>query len=256
MHDDADDRRAVAARIRHDHVHGRARRRLVTSLVIVAVVAVAVAGVIWFQLQPHDDDSDIAAPSSATDEHGFLLEPAEPDADPVEVVLYEDFLCESCSVFHEQSGEFLAAQLEEGRITLEYRPVAFLLTASTDEYTQRATNAAVCVGDEAGADAYAVMHRLLMENQPEQGGPGLTDEQLIGFAAEAGAADAAECITDRAFGAWVEEALHASLEADVRVTPTVRVNGLNIVRTSDGEESMPGPDELQFAIETAAVREQ
>ncbi len=43
--------------------------------------------------------------------------------------------------------------------------------------------------------------------------------------------------------------MNAGLKADVTSTPTVRVGGLNVVRSDNGLESMPGPDEIQFAIE-------
>ena len=246
------DRQAMADRIRHEHLHGDPKRRLVGWVIALAVIAGAVALIaVILPLLPTPGDDEAPEPANATEDYGFLLAP-ETDAagEPIAVVLYEDFLCGSCRAFHDETGEFLTEQLEAGVISLEYRPIAFLLTASTDEYAQRAANAAVCVADEAGVEAYALMHDLLLEHQPEQGGAGLTDEQLTEFAAEAGATEAAECIEERTFEVWVGQALEASLAADVSVTPTVRVDGVNVVRLSDGQESIPGPEELEFAFDS------
>jgi len=41
-----------------------------------------------------------------------------------------------------------------GEIAIEYRPYSFLLQQSTNEYSQRAWNAAACVNDKGGAKAF------------------------------------------------------------------------------------------------------
>lgn len=220
--------------------------------VLVAVAGLGAAG--WYQTQS-DDTSDVAVPENATDDYGFTLTPEiaqgvdDVAGDPVEVKLFEDFLCPSCKAFHDRSGPFLREQVEDGTISLTYHPFAFLLEASTDEYAQRAANAAACVGDAAGALAYADMHDLLMENQPEEGTDGLSDERLAELAEAAGADDVADCLADRTFTPWVEEALEEGRDADVSTTPTVRIAGADIVKSVDGEESIPGPEELEVAID-------
>ena len=258
-------RQALAAKIQQKHVQGSGGRRFAAILVVIIIALAGLAALAWFQLQPDEASADARAPRHASESYGFVLTSqlaageAESDAtsdpaddDLIEVAVFEDFLCETCRIFHEDAGEFLNSQLESGVISIEYHPFAFLVSASTDEYSQRAANAAVCVADHAGVAAYVNMHGLLLENQPEQGGTGLTDEELIEFAAASGAEDSAECITDRTFEPWLAEALEAGLAADVQSTPTIRVNGMNVVRSQDGKESMPGPDELEYAIETVS----
>lgn len=253
--DRAEQRQAIAERIRHDHRKTSTRTRITGSLVVLLGVLACIALLIWLQVNGDDDTAEVTVPAHATDDYGFTLTPelvgSEPSEGTVPVSLYEDFLCPSCKVFHEESGPFLAEQVANGTITLTYHPFTFLLRNSTDEYTQRASNAAVCVGDQVGPVGYAKMHDLLLSNQPDQGGPGLSDEQLIAFAEEAGAEDIAECIEERTFTPWVEEALAAGQAAGVTVTPTVRINGMTVVRSDNGRESMPGPAELEFAIAAA-----
>ncbi|WP_170931424.1 thioredoxin domain-containing protein [Aeromicrobium sp. PE09-221] len=212
----------------------------------------------WLQLRgTADEQGDIAVPEHATDDYGFMLTPDlvtgtdTGDVPPVNVQVFEDFLCPSCKAFHEESGAFLAEQVASGTISLTYQPFTFLLEASTDEYAQRAANAAACVADDAGVVAYAAMHDLLLQHQPAEGGPGLSDDQLLDFATQAGADDIAACIEERTFAPWVERALEAGRAADVTTTPTVRIGGMDVVRSTDGAESIPGPEELQFAIEAA-----
>ena len=258
MTEGAAQRQALADRIRGDHARRSRRRRSIATVLIVLVVLAALATLGWLQLrQSGDEDGDIAVPEHASDDYGFTLTPelaggADPgDTVPVDVQVFEDFLCPSCTAVHAESGAYLAEQVAAGAISVTYQPFTFLLEASTDEYAQRAANAAVCVADDAGVVAYAAMHDLLLQNQPAEGGPGLTDEQLLGLAEQAGAGDIAECVEERTFAPWVERALEVGRAADVTTTPTVRINGMNIVRSVDGAESIPGPEELQFAIEAA-----
>lgn len=245
-------RQEIAERITQDHLRGtgRQRGRLMALVVIVAVVGAV--GLLW--LQSRDDGAGVVVPQYASDDYGFVLTPelvgAEGDATDA-VVLYEDFLCSSCKAFHEASGGYLADQVAAAAIALEYRPIAFLSNSAGDEYSQRAANAAVCVADAAGVEAYATMHDLLLVHQPPSDGPGLSDAELAEYAAEAGADDISACIEDRTFGPWLDEAFEASRAADVSETPTVRVNDQTVVRSDGGEESMPGTEELSAVIDGA-----
>lgn len=256
MHENATKRHEIAGTILGQQSRATRRNRLKLSIIIVVGVTTVLAVLIWLQMQREAElrAQEVIAPAGATQEYGFVLTPAlvngTEEADPpTSVTVFDDFLCESCKTFHEESGPVLLELVASGRITLTLQPFTFLVNQSTDEYSQRAANAAACVADSAGTLAYANMQDLLFAHQPEMGGPGLSDDELIEFAGEAGAADATECITERHFERWVAAATEAGLAAQVEHTPTVRVNGINIVRSVDGRESMPGPDEILAAIE-------
>ncbi|MBM9462531.1 thioredoxin domain-containing protein [Aeromicrobium sp. YIM 150415] len=256
MSDGNAQRQALADKIRQNHQRKARRRRSVATVLIVLIVVVALALLGWRQLRASEEDTGIAVPENATDDYGFTLTPELAGSEavgttPVDVQIFEDFLCPSCKAFHDESGPFLAEQVANGTVSITYHPFTFLLEASTDEYAQRAANAAVCVADDAGVAAYAAMHDLLLQNQPAEGGAGLSDDQLIAFATQAGAGDVTDCVADRTFTPWVERALEEGRAADVTTTPTVRIGGMNVVRSDNGTESIPGPEELQFAIEAA-----
>lgn len=271
-----DGRDLLPAKIRGDYQQQKKRRKIGTTLLVTIAALGCTAAFVWLRIAGAPNGTEIATPKNATADYGFTLTAedlagvaddtdgkddangrdddgaADSDADddaPITVAIYEDFLCNSCKVFHETSAEYLKQQVAARAITLTYHPFTFLLSQSTDEYAQRAANASACVADAADVGAYAKMHDLLMENQPKMGGPGLSDGELIDLAVEAGAPDVDECITERKFDEWVAAATEAGSKVQVTTTPTVRINDVNVVRSVDGVETMPGPDELQYAIE-------
>lgn len=254
----AGQRQELADSIRQKHRKETQRQRMVLSIFVTIGVLMSAASLIWIQLRANPTDPEVLSPQNVTEDYGFALTPEmvsdklSADATPTEIKVYEDFLCPTCKVFHDQSGEFLEEQLAAGNITLTYHPIAFLVNASTDEYSQRATNAAVCVADQAGVLAYSQMHALLMENQPAQGGEGLSDQQLIAFAEQAGAGDISECVANRTFDPWLEAALKEAKRVDVSGTPTIRIDGVNVVKSVDGKESIPGPAELEIVLKEDA----
>lgn len=67
---------------------------------------------------------------------------------PAKVVVYVDFMCPFCADFHSSYGPSLDRLRNEGKITVEYRPVAYLDRQSTNRYSSRAAAAAA-----AGVDA-------------------------------------------------------------------------------------------------------
>lgn len=258
MSEGVQQRQELADQIRNRHRHSSRKLRVATLVSVSIGVVACVFALFWVQLRPTVAATIVKTPSHATEDYGFLVTQSvlvgedtstEPDPALPVVQLFDDFLCESCRVFHEETGGFLTDEVANGTITLSLHPFSFLHTQSVDEYSQRATNAAVCAADEAGVRAYLTMHKLLLQNQPAQGGSGHSNDRLIEFAAEAGAANASECIEGRTFTPWVEEATRAAFDADVTQTPTVRIGGNNIVRSENGRISMPGEAELKYAIE-------
>lgn len=247
----ASQRRELAEQIRGDHRRSSRKLQILTTAIVIVAVIAAAGAVLMFRALSQAPDEAVAAPNNATDDFAFVLTPPDATAttETTRVDVYEDFLCSTCRIFHERTGAYLAGQVQSGTITLVYRPLAFLNNEAGDDYSVRAANAAACVADEAGVGGYAAMHALLMTNQPAYDQPGLTDETLTALAGEAGATGAAECIADGTFVPWVEAATQSAIRMDVHETPTVRVDGLGVVKSDDGVVTIPGEAEIQFAIE-------
>ena len=170
------------------------------------------------------------AAAELTDRGGILVtgedvsDDAEEPESPAEVVLYEDFQCAYCQELLEGTGDYLEERMEAGDITVEYRIVSFQDSASRNEYSSRAANAALCVFEKAGPAAFYDLHEDLFEDQPAEGTSGPDDDRLTEYASDAGA-DVGDCIAKRSYDEKVTAATQRMSEDGVRGTPTVLVDG-------------------------------
>ncbi|WP_314422743.1 thioredoxin domain-containing protein [uncultured Microbacterium sp.] len=141
---------------------------------------------------------------------------------------YIDFMCPICGQFEDAYGEQLQAAAADGTITLNIHPISILDRASQNtQFSTRAANSMYCVATEA-PDAALDYFNLLFANQPEENTAGLSDDQLIELATQAGADSAADCITDGTYSRFVA---NRTTETPVDPatgnfgTPTVAING-------------------------------
>ena len=158
-------------------------------------------------------------------------------SDVIRIQMYVDYFCPICGSFEKANGDQLSTWIETGAADVEIFPMAILDRASQGtKYATRAANAAACVADSS-PDQYYAYNTVLFENQPEEGTEGLTDEELISLAKEAGVTNAgtiADCIDEQKFKNWVADARARAQNgpipnSDVKSvvgTPTVIVNGV------------------------------
>jgi protein-disulfide isomerase len=214
----------------------RRRRRWMTAVVVGALVAL-VGGGAAFQASRTTADGPAAAPTGVTaDGYGVLLGSADA---PVLVEVYEDFMCPACGRFEKATGAALREMTANGSVRVVYRPMAFLDGASTARYSTRALNAAACAVD---VGRFAQYHERLFATQPAEGGPGLSDAQLVALGTEAGITNKgfADCVDGLSFETWTQRATDAASKAGVVQTPTILVNGAALADTT-----LPG---LQAAV--------
>jgi protein-disulfide isomerase len=149
------------------------------------------------------------------------------------VDVYFDPMCPICGAFEEANGPQLAGLVDGGAITLQLHPMTFLNRASQGtDYSTRASAALTCV---AAADASSTLpyFTALYANQPAENSSGLTDQELIALANDAGAPDVTDCVSSGTYHYWVQKANDDALTgpidgADIKAvqgTPTVLVNG-------------------------------
>ncbi|MDR6986261.1 protein-disulfide isomerase [Paenarthrobacter nitroguajacolicus] len=151
---------------------------------------------------------------------------------PVKVVAYIDFICPVCKRFETTYGESLTNLRNEGKISLEYRPLGFLDQQSTTNYSSRAANAAACVVNSS-PEKYADFFNLLFERQPAEGSAGISDNDLKGMATEVGAANIDSCIDSKQFRPWVKVATQEAAAIGITGTPTVFIDGKQWDGTTD-----------------------
>jgi protein-disulfide isomerase len=143
---------------------------------------------------------------------------------PVKVVLYIDFICPVCKNFEAQYNETLTKLRDEGKITVEYRPLGFLDSRSTTNYSSRAANAAACVVNES-PEKYSDFVNALFDKQPAEGSAGLSDDDLKKMATEVGAKSIDSCIEQKTYRPWVKYTTQEAAAIGVSGTPTVIVDG-------------------------------
>ncbi len=252
--------KAAQLRAEAERASRRRRSRVVTSIVA-AVVALAVGAVVVVQQARHDLVAAAAAQPGGVPRNllpdggipGVFPGTAAPPAGrtPVTVELWEDLQCPACRSFERARHATLERWAKQGVVRIVYKPVAFLDRASTTRYSTRALVAAAAVADTAPA-AFPAFHHLLFAHQPPEGGAGLTDAQLVGYAVQAGAprdAVASALATGRYEG-W---AVRRTEDFSTRhtSTPTVVVDGT--VLAPDDPTSVISDAALRAAVTTAAA---
>ncbi|MBB5957406.1 protein-disulfide isomerase [Saccharothrix tamanrassetensis] len=174
------------------------RTKVVIGVVVVAVLAlVVVGGVIWSKsgsggsLTPPKDVASVAAPVKR--EGGVVV--VGKDTAKATIDLYEDFLCPACGQFKKIYGDQIKQEIEKGTLRVRYHALPFLVRMSDPAgYSKDSANAALCAADQGKFWEY---HETLFAEQPDEGGPGYTKQELVKLGTDLG-------ITGDTFKACVE----------------------------------------------------
>jgi protein-disulfide isomerase len=223
--------RAAAIRAEHERKERRSRA-IVVAAAVVGVLIVVVAIAVGLNSGGGSGEGQTSSPpDNAVDSYAL---PMGDDDAPVEVTVYEDMMCPYCGVFEQVSSQRMKEFAASGDVQVRYHVVSFLDRASQDRYSTRAANAIAVVLDTAGAEVAVDFHDALFANQPEEGGAGISDDQMIELAVEAGADEEAirGPIEDLKFEPWVEDATEEWSKRGFTGTPTVTVNGEKVEFTS------------------------
>lgn len=188
------------------------------SAAVVVVLAVLAFVVVSLNNQATDPGATPTANDTFNSETGAISFGEGDDT----VAVFVDFQCPVCKSFEDQFGPALEAAAADGRITLEYHPIAILdrFSQGTD-FSSRSAGAAVCVA-ESNPDLYLDYAKTLFENQPAENSSGLTNDQLADFATQVGADDAVSCITDETYRKF---GVAQAKKHEISGTPTVDLNG-------------------------------
>jgi protein-disulfide isomerase/uncharacterized membrane protein YphA (DoxX/SURF4 family) len=216
--------------------HGRQSRRRRhlfewggTAVLIIAFTVIG-AGL---QVQTYGSaDPNADQPVGTVDKY---LIPRGTGGAPVTITIIEDFQCPNCRLLEQVLGKQITTSVDNGTALVLYRLVTYLNDASTTNYSSRAANAAACVQDLEGTDAFVRMHDTLYEHQPPEGSAGLTNDQLIAYAAASGARldPVTACINQDRFGAWAAASTDQASKDAYTATPTLLVNGTRVDLSQD-----------------------
>ena len=156
------------------------------------------------------------------------------------VDIYEDFGCPICEQFESSTSDWFQDAVRANLAQARYHTISILDRNSTNDYSTRAANAALCASD-GGADTFLAYHNLLYgkfdgkQVQPKEGTAGPSDTQLIKIAQDKSLGLASDDITTftNCVGAQQHAALVAAMtdkasQNGVSGTPTVFVNGKQV----------------------------
>lgn len=205
--------------VREQIARERRRRRTIWTSII-AAAALVIAGLIGWGMYAASRAGDYTAPAGATaDGSGVQV-----GSGPVTVDVYEDFICPACQQFERSVGPTLDRLAAEGRARIVYHPVAFLDRFSSTDYSSRSSAASGCAAQGGKFREYA---RALFERQPLEGGPGLSDQELVEIGTSVGlSADSfGSCLRDGTFRRWTRHVTERASEAGINATPSVLVDG-------------------------------
>jgi protein-disulfide isomerase len=202
----------------------RRRTRTIWISVIAALVLILAGTIGWGVLRSQTPDTFVSPPgvtNDGGDKAGIL---AAGDG-PATVEVYLDFLCPACRQFETTATPTLNQLVAAGKIRLVWHTLGFLDSQTSPAgYSTRAANAAACAADAGKLKVYG---ETLYANQPAEGGPGLSDDQLIDLGGPVGlnAPSFAQCVRDMKYKDWVSNVNAKATQRGVFQTPTVLVNG-------------------------------
>jgi protein-disulfide isomerase len=159
-------------------------------------------------------------PAGASEDGGITLgcdgAPGGPLADETKVTVQviSDYICPVCKRFEDELGADLEQAMRDGQVKVTLYPLGYLDAYSTSGYSSRAARAAVAVAGLA-PEKFRDFDALLWENQPPEGGAGLSDEEIAGLARQAGVSDAVIAeFTSGAYDDWVSSTTAAVIGSD------------------------------------------
>lgn len=210
----------------------------VSVAVAVALVLVAVLVVSLNNAAENPDPGPTPAASNIEPDTGAIL---VGDGDN-RLDTYIDFMCPICGQFEQVYGEEIQGMVDDGSITLGIHPISILDSRSQGtEFSTRAANAMYCVA-EADPEASLPFLQAMFANQPSEGTPGLTDDEILGIAEGVGVTGIDACVNDGTYSGFV-----AALTPKTPIqpgsenigTPTIAVNGEAI-----SNRDLPEPGQL------------
>ncbi|GAA2236317.1 hypothetical protein GCM10010401_05430 [Rarobacter faecitabidus] len=233
--------RAKAAALRDEQLRREARGRRITllSIVIGLLLVVALVGYIVVSGNKKTTvDPNAAAPPTATGVNGGIPFGSDGTAGSVNdgainVEVYADFLCPWCARFEAANTGILDEYRVAGDITLVMHPLSMLSGGSKTAYSSRSASAFAYVTVHAPDKALA-FNTILYAEQPAESGSGLSDDEIVDLAKQAGVPDdVAAASVSNEYADWaITLASQAAANAAVTggtgqlSTPTILIDGV------------------------------
>lgn len=243
-----DRRRNARERARLEAARQQKRRRL-TQILIVAVVAVVALGIVGTaviigqrdragRVPQADTDVTVAGTSVPFSSVTSGIAVGEPDA-PVKLDLWVDYSCPVCKQFETTNNDTLGTYIASKKLQVTYHNVQ-IVTA----FGSRAGSAGACVATYE-PDKWWAFNAAVYTNQPPESTDG-ADVDLKALAQQAGVsnADALSCIDKEPYKSWITDNTTAFSQAGATGTPTQFFNGTKEAGILSGQELTDKIDQL------------
>lgn len=233
---------------------GTDRSKVIIGVVFVLVIAAAVLGGVFYQQHRASVAAREIIPALTVpganypvvfDRATATVTAGKPDAKAT-IDAYEDLLCPICGVFEATDFDNIEKQLVAGKIKVRYHLVNLLDANSRPTgYSMMAANTALAVAAVA-PDKFMDFHYSLFHKQPEENGPGWTQDQLVSLANRLGVSgqEFTDLVNNKAFDARIQQNLtnatndHSLWQQGQQGsgfgTPTIVYNGQLIKWQQDG----------------------
>ncbi len=223
-------RQAKVAAAQRARGSGPNRIAVAAVVVVVAIVAVVAGVILANRSATPSGGSDVPVGAAGMGQGVVASHDQQREAGAPTVDVYEDFQCPHCATFERALGATLQDQAVLGKIKLVYHPMTFLDANLRNDASARAAEGALCAAESGG---FLGFHNAVFANEPQQEGAGWTDQQLEGFAADAGLTSVQltawrGCTAGGRFADYLASIERSSSQDGVTETPTVRVDGTTL----------------------------
>lgn len=227
----------------------RRRRTLIVAATVVCVLGLAaVIGLLAANSGKSKKTSagPVVAPSGAQGKDSLAI-PVGQDGAKSKLTVWEDFRCPACKAFESAYRPTLHELTGSGKLRVEYRLVRLIDGNLGGTGSLRAANAAACAQDVGKFPAY---HDVLFENQPAEIDDAYADnDKLVRLAGKVSGLDTpafTKCVKDGTHDSWVDKSQQAFQAGGFSGTPTVLLNGKNIL-----QDRTMTPAKLKQMVEAA-----
>jgi protein-disulfide isomerase len=172
-------------------VRGRTPSRnkfIAGGVVVLVIVAAVVVGVVFSTHQKYPTANSPIHPervhaSYPVSVRGAVVTAGKKRA-PVTVDMYEDFICPYCGELHKASGKAVEQALQQGELRVNFHMLNSLDGNSQPPgYSTRAANAAIAAAQHG---TWASYYDSLYADQPGEGSPGYSTQQLVSLGKKLG----------------------------------------------------------------------
>lgn len=255
------ERRGKAAELLAKRKQQEKRRKIATwssfGLIVIAAIAVIVFIVVSSSQQklsvsdtsPNALSSNgiiLTSQTEVVQGEGYNLDSGKPvaseelmkDSGVPNIEIYLDYDCPHCKGFEDLSSQYIHSILNEGKATVEYKPIVVI----GSNLSISGGNAAACVAEYA-PHRFMDLHTKLFELNGQQNASISKTVKSLNIEGAAGE-QVQECVSSKVFSKWLDKASEESISktgADgkpvVEGTPTILIDGVKYPYSLDQFET-------------------